>query len=85
MSGVQKMSVGHQIGDKSHTIGKSYNARTNEEMDTHDFINLDEGGYTYSNILYCLESWPFSYKCLVQFSSWVFFSRSCGALGLMFS
>ena len=39
------MSVGHQIGDKSHTIGKSYNAKTNEEMDTHDFINLDEGGY----------------------------------------
>ena len=26
-SGLQKMSVGHQIGDKSHTIGKSYNAK----------------------------------------------------------
>jgi len=38
------MSVGHQIGDKSHTIGKSYNAKTNEEMETQDFVNLDEGG-----------------------------------------
>ena len=37
------MSIGHQIGDKSHTIGKSFNAKTSEEMDTHDFINLDEG------------------------------------------
>ena len=40
------MSVGHQIGDKSHTIGKSYNAKTQEEMDTYDFVNLDEGKHT---------------------------------------
>ena len=44
-SGIQKMSVGHQIGDKSHTIGKSYNSRTNEEMETQDFVNIDEGRY----------------------------------------
>lgn len=44
-SGIQKMSVGHQIGERSHTIGKSYNAKTNEEMETQDFINLDEGWY----------------------------------------
>jgi len=43
VSGVQKMSVGHQIGDKSHTIGKSYNSKTNEEMETHEFVNMDEG------------------------------------------
>jgi len=43
VSGIQKMSVGHQIGDKSHTIGKSYNSKTNEEMETHDFVNMDEG------------------------------------------
>ena len=47
VSGIQKMSVGHQIGEKSHTIGKSYNSRTNEEVETQDFINLDEGGYPY--------------------------------------
>ena len=43
VSGVQKMSVGHQIGDKSHPIGKSYNSKTNEEMETHEFVNMDEG------------------------------------------
>jgi len=43
VSGIQKMSVGHQIGDRSHTIGKSYNSKTNEEMETHDFVNMDEG------------------------------------------
>lgn len=42
VSGMQKMSVGHQIGDKSHTIGRSYNSKTNEEVETMDFVNLDE-------------------------------------------
>ena len=42
-TGVQKMSVGRHIGDKAHTITKEKNARTGDEEENVDFVNLDEG------------------------------------------
>ena len=51
------MSVGHQIGDKSHTIGRSYNSKTNEEVETMDFVNLDEGKYPVLYIVFITASY----------------------------
>ncbi|XP_033113708.1 myeloid leukemia factor 2-like isoform X2 [Anneissia japonica] len=41
-SGVEKMAVGHHINDRSHTIKKSRNARSNDTEEEQEFVNLDE-------------------------------------------
>jgi hypothetical protein len=41
-SGVQKMAVGHHIGDRSHVIERQVNAKTGERAENQEFINLDE-------------------------------------------
>jgi hypothetical protein len=41
-SGVQKMAVGHHIGERSHVIERRVNAKTGEKAQNQEFINLDE-------------------------------------------
>lgn len=42
-SGVEKVEVGHRIGERSHVISKSRNVRTGDTEENHEFENLDEG------------------------------------------
>ncbi|XP_003384339.1 PREDICTED: myeloid leukemia factor-like [Amphimedon queenslandica] len=41
-TGVQKTSVSHQIGDKSRTVQREVNLRTNEREENREYINLTE-------------------------------------------
>ena len=43
-SGVNKMAMGHHLGECSHTIERSYNLLSGERVERQDFVNLDEGG-----------------------------------------
>lgn len=40
--GVEKMSIGHHIGDRSHVIQRQKNTRTGDLEESKDFVNLDE-------------------------------------------
>ncbi|KAK3730116.1 hypothetical protein QZH41_013741, partial [Actinostola sp. cb2023] len=42
-TGLQRMAVGHHIGDRGHVVERSLNRRTGEEQRKQDFINMDEG------------------------------------------
>ena len=42
-SGVKKMAVGHQLGERSHTIERSHNLLSGERVEKQDFVNLEEG------------------------------------------
>lgn len=41
--GVEKMSIGHHIGDRAHIIQRQKNTKTGDLEENKDFINLDEG------------------------------------------
>lgn len=41
-TGVQKMAIGHHIGERAHVVEKQKNVHTGEEEETVDLINLDE-------------------------------------------
>lgn len=40
--GMEKMSIGHHIGDRSHVIEKARNSRTGDMEEKQDFVNIDE-------------------------------------------
>ncbi|CAM9843848.1 unnamed protein product [Lampetra planeri] len=41
-SGLEKMSIGHHIGERAHIIERSRNHRTGNREENQDFINLEE-------------------------------------------
>lgn len=41
-SGLERMAIGHHIGDRSHVVARSRNRRTGDREERQDFINLDE-------------------------------------------
>ena len=41
-SGIQKMAIGHHIGDRSHTIERMHNVHTKDKEQRQYFENLDE-------------------------------------------
>lgn len=41
-TGVQKMAIGHHIGDRAHVIERQKNCYTGDEEEKIDYINLDE-------------------------------------------
>lgn len=41
-SGMQRMAVGHHLGDRGHVIERSHNARSGEREEKQDFIGLAE-------------------------------------------
>ncbi|XP_070561573.1 myeloid leukemia factor 2-like [Ptychodera flava] len=41
-AGIEKMAIGHHIGDRGHIVGKSRNRRTGEDNEHQDFVNMDE-------------------------------------------
>merc|ERR1719334_832253 len=41
-SGLQKMAVGHHLGDRGHVIERSHNFRSGEREEKQDFIGLTE-------------------------------------------
>lgn len=41
-SGMERMSIGHHIGDRAHVVERSRNRRTGDREDRQDFINLEE-------------------------------------------
>lgn len=44
-TGLQKMSIGHHLGDRAHIIEKSQNKLTGQQDECEEFINLDESSY----------------------------------------
>lgn len=41
-SGLERMAIGHHIGDRAHIVERSRNRRTGDREERQDFINLDE-------------------------------------------
>ncbi|XP_031431578.1 LOW QUALITY PROTEIN: myeloid leukemia factor 2 [Clupea harengus] len=41
-SGLERMSIGHHIGERAHVMERSRNRRTGDREDRQDFINLEE-------------------------------------------
>ncbi|KAK2855405.1 hypothetical protein Q7C36_007274 [Tachysurus vachellii] len=41
-SGIERMSIGHHIGDRAHVMERSRNAHTGDQEHRQDFINLEE-------------------------------------------
>lgn len=42
-SGLEKVAVGHHIGERGHVIERQRNRRTGDQEENQEFINLDEG------------------------------------------
>lgn len=42
-SGLERLAIGHHIGDRAHIMERSRNRRTGDREERQDFINLDEG------------------------------------------
>lgn len=42
-SGLEKMAVGHHIGERGHVIERQRNRRTGNREENQEYINLDEG------------------------------------------
>nr|CAB3263863.1 myeloid leukemia factor 2 [Phallusia mammillata] len=43
VTGLQKMAIGHHIGERAHVIEKSQNSRTGEKEESQEFVNIEEG------------------------------------------
>ncbi|XP_066539683.1 myeloid leukemia factor 2 isoform X2 [Hoplias malabaricus] len=41
-SGMERMAIGHHIGDRAHVVERARNRRTGDREDRQDFINLEE-------------------------------------------
>ncbi len=41
-SGLERLAIGHHIGDRAHIMERSRNRRTGDREERQDFINLDE-------------------------------------------
>jgi len=41
-SGLERLAIGHHIGDRAHIYERSRNRRTGDREDRQDYINLDE-------------------------------------------
>lgn len=48
-TGVQRIEVGHHIGDRGHVIGKSKNVRTGDQEETQEYVNMAEDEATSFN------------------------------------
>nr|CAB3263864.1 myeloid leukemia factor 2 [Phallusia mammillata] len=42
VTGLQKMAIGHHIGERAHVIEKSQNSRTGEKEESQEFVNIEE-------------------------------------------
>uniref|UniRef100_UPI00398E9BD8 myeloid leukemia factor 2-like n=1 Tax=Pristiophorus japonicus TaxID=55135 RepID=UPI00398E9BD8 len=42
-SGMEKVAIGHHIGERAHILERSRNRRTGDREQRQDFINLEEG------------------------------------------
>nr|KAG5710096.1 hypothetical protein BaRGS_030172 [Batillaria attramentaria] len=42
-TGVEKVSVGHHIGNRGHVVERQRNRRTGDQEENQEYINLDEG------------------------------------------
>merc|ERR1712002_773393 len=48
-SGVQRMAVGHHLGERGHVVERSHNLRSGEREEKQDFIGLtEEDGATFN-------------------------------------
>lgn len=45
-SGLERLAIGHHIGERGHVMERSRNRRTGDREDRNDFINLDESEST---------------------------------------
>lgn len=41
-SGLERLAIGHHIGERGHIMERSRNRRTGDREERQDFINLDE-------------------------------------------
>lgn len=41
-SGLERMAIGHHIGERGHVMERSRNRHTGDREERQDFINLDE-------------------------------------------
>ena len=41
-SGLQKMAIGHHINDRSHTIERRVNTKTDEREEHQEFVDMEE-------------------------------------------
>lgn len=41
-SGLERLAIGHHIGERAHIMERSRNRRTGDREERQDFINLDE-------------------------------------------
>lgn len=46
-SGLERLAIGHHIGERAHIMERSRNRRTGDREERQDFINLDEGESLY--------------------------------------
>lgn len=44
-SGLERLAIGHHIGDRAHIMERSRNRRTGDREERQDYINLDEGTF----------------------------------------
>ena len=54
--GIEKMAVGHHIGERSHVITKQRDKRTGEVNEEQELVNLDEGDCAHSHL--GVKLWP---------------------------
>uniref|UniRef100_A0A3B3ZUG5 Uncharacterized protein n=1 Tax=Periophthalmus magnuspinnatus TaxID=409849 RepID=A0A3B3ZUG5_9GOBI len=47
-SGLERLAIGHHIGERAHIMERSRNRRTGDREERQDFINLDESESFYS-------------------------------------
>ena len=45
-SGLEKMAVGHHIGDRGHVIQRQRNRRTGQEDENQEYLNIQEGRWS---------------------------------------
>jgi len=41
-SGMQRMAIGHHLGERGHVVERARNRRTGEEEELQDYVNLEE-------------------------------------------
>lgn len=44
-SGLERLSIGHHLGERAHIMERSRNRRTGDREERQDFINLEESEY----------------------------------------
>ena len=48
--GIEKMAIGHHIQDRAHVIERKRDARTGEQEENQELINLDDGKFQFQKL-----------------------------------